>query len=165
MNRKLNNEWTQKQGLFSNAMLCCEMEYTKTIQLEILEVIWEYLNANSQLNETLFFLNDWHQHDGHISIETEIDKKELKNILTNPKEVFKHRDIDVYDLVHNEALTFMVRWYCEVENKKEGFCDFSLILPNDKELNKVKELIQQKVPIKGLKIINAKEYFDNRYAG
>ncbi|MDH7445982.1 hypothetical protein [Aquimarina sp. 2201CG14-23] len=165
MNRKLYNDWHQGIGLFKNSILCCEKEYPQDIQLDILQIIWKYLKSNLELDETLFFLNDWHNHDGHISKEKLIDKKKFQSILTDPKEVLKNRDFYVYDLVYSESEKFMLRWYCQNEGENEIYCDFTLILSNFKELQKVEKLIRENIIDDGLKIEDTKQYFDKRYGG
>jgi len=136
MNRKLNNDWFKKQGLFNSAILYCETEYSQKEQLKILQIIWEYLKSKFQSTETLFFLNDWHAHDGYISKE-----------------------------VANETETFMLRWYCNIEENNEVYCDFTLVLSSLNELKRVEKMIRKGVINTGLKIEKAEQYFEERYAG
>ncbi len=165
MNSKLHEQWILSEGFFNNSILYCEAEYSIDKQLEILQIIWEYLTINLHLTTLLFYLNDWHNHDGYISKEETIDKNAFKNMLTNTKEILKNRNHNVYDLIYNEAETFMLRWYCEVENKNEVYCDFTLILSNSRDLQKVKKIICKNVFSEGVKIKNTKQYFDKLYAG
>ena len=165
MNEKLHKDWSQGTGLFKKSILCCEMEYTQDMQMDLLQIIWAYLNLNVKSYEPLFFLNDWHNHDGHISKEKQIDKIDLEIILTDPKEVLKNRGFDVYDLVYSKSEKFMLRWYCQDEGENEIYCDFTLLLSDSKELQKIEKLIRTHDINEGLKIENAKQYFDNRYGG
>lgn len=163
MNKKLHEDWRQGQGLFANSILYCEEDYSIDTHLFILKIISEYLNLHLNESEIIFFLKDWHEHDGYISTEEIINKQKLTELLTNPKEILKKSDIDVYNLVYNFNEDFMLRWYSEKEDN-EFYCDFALVLSNDLHLKKIEQKIK-KFFNNGLKIENAERYFSKRYVG
>ncbi|WP_378174116.1 hypothetical protein [Aquimarina sp. SS2-1] len=165
MNKKLHNDWKQENGIFNNPVLYCEVEYSFDNQLNILDVIWRFMDTKLEENEELYFLEDWHNHDGHITTEKKITKRELEQMLHKPEKVLRNRELDVYDLVYNAKESFMLRWYCELELEDEIYCDFSLTLSDKNELVKLKEIMQEKYPNQCLKISSTKEYVDERYGG
>lgn len=165
MNAKLEKDRKKDLGLFGKDILICEMEYLAEFQLEILGIIWKYLSLKITIDEQLFFLNDWHRHDGHISKEEKISKMEFERILTNSDMILQKRDSYVYDTVYDESESFMLSWWCDYEDDDGIYCDFSLILSDAEELIKVKELIQENVFSEGLIITGAKKHFDKSYAG
>ncbi len=165
MNKKLNDDWKQGIGLFNKPVLYCKMEYSSDIQLEILDIIWKYLDLEIEKKEELYFIEDWHHHDGHISKEKKITKRELELMLTKPEKIFRKREYYVYDLVYNTKENFMLRWYCEDEPEDEFYCDFSFTLSDEEKLKNIKKTIQNKCLPEGLKIWNTKEYLDKRYGG
>lgn len=140
MNLKLNNDWKRGTGIFEKYILYCDMEYPSDIQLNILRAIWEHLDSKIDDNGYVYFLEDWHNHDGFIVSEKKIDKGELKLNLHKPEKIFRTRDFYVYDLVYDEKESFMLRWYSENETDEETYCDFSLILSDKKELDSLKKL-------------------------
>lgn len=116
----------------------------------------------------LFILDDWHQHDGHITIETNIDPKTLRSFALSEESLLASASGDhlVAKLVYPSDQGFLWRWIIEDErNLTDGdlWCSYDFTACE----HDAYEISKYLTAIKGKRFTKepAKQYFMNRYNG
>lgn len=89
MNEKLHRDYIAGVGLFGYSILISQVEYEADMQVEVLKIIWNFLNKKGYLDCKILFVEDRHKYNQFDSNETEVDKSQVQNLLTNKIEIFK----------------------------------------------------------------------------
>jgi hypothetical protein len=168
MNTDLEKRWKEGKKPFNGDVLSLEDFFVLPELLELLRTISAVLKRQYS-DSTLFIFDDWHEHDGYLTTETESSWKNIGEILSSEKCLYESRSGDTFvrKAIYPDNKEFLFRYYIMDEGEDSEYPgiwgDFDVCGPTAL-LSEIESWIVSEINqliYKG----PAKIYFDGGYAG
>jgi hypothetical protein len=157
----------QTKPFMKDAIVCDDLLRIDDLNV-CLNVIIKVLKFNYG-KQNLFFLDDWHNHDGFVNCSKKIQWSKFETITNSARSLYKNRCTDdfVFSSFYPESLGFLLRIDVLDEDDDELYPgiwrEFNLFA-NDDIINEIVQQLSNELNNK-LKIENSVQYMTNAYAG
>ncbi|GAB6098095.1 hypothetical protein JCM14469_43510 [Desulfatiferula olefinivorans] len=168
MNTELEKRLKEGKKPFDGNVLSLEDLFVLPELLVFLKTILKVLKREYS-NSGLFVFDDWHEHDGYLTIPKECSWEMMDEILNSEESLYESRSGDTFvrKAIFPQNMEFLFRYYVMDENEDSEYpgiwgdfdiCGPSALLAEIKsELSAEIETLLYEGP--------AKTYFDSAYAG
>ena len=167
MNKELEKRWKESIKPFDKNVLVLEDLFVIPELLEMIKTVSKVLKQY-YLDTKLFILDDWHEHDGYVTTESECNWGMIDDTLNSENSLYQSRSGDTFvrKAIFPENMDFLFRYYILEENEDSEYPgiwgDFD-ICASSTLLNEIKTEFNSEISLL-LYEVPAKTYFDGAYA-
>ena len=168
MNNLLNQQWKKNEGLFRANIIDAAMEYPYDLQTDLLVYLYNFLEEHDFLDE-IFYIEDWHEHDGFITEEKAISKSGLLEHLNTAEQRFLKMDWHhVSEIIYSSNFILRYSYDFDSGDEEDKYANIQFSIYDNDLLEKVRRHLSYLIGDANnevFTITGTKNFFDKIYGG